>query len=324
MEINELNFNVDLETILQELRNQLAINHIPYLQKEPKQSRNSLQIQCPYHSDGQERNRSAGIRKSDGMFHCFACGEVHSLPEVISHCFGKRDMMFGWKWLIKNFATVSVEERDGVVLDYSRGSVRDMGVRDYVSEEELDSYRYEHPYWEKRRITEPWLLELFDLGYDKKTKCITFPNFDENGNCVFVARRSVKSKMFNYPPDVEKPLYGLWQLKQLDTFPESIIVCESMLDALTVWQYGKYAIALNGLCSDKQLAQLRKLPCREIILALDNDKAGIKAREKIRRAITNKLVYFYEIPQITREDGSVTKDINDLEKEEFLNLKKYL
>lgn len=330
-----MQFNAELDEILEEFRTQLHINGFPYLEKEPKRSGRSLQVQCPYHSDGQERNRSAGIRMSDGMFHCFACGEIHSLPEVISYCFGKSDLMFGWKWLLKNFATISVEERNELDLDFSRDSLRSVGDKNYVTEEELDSYRYEHSYWTKRKITDKYLIELFDLGYDPKTKCITFPVRDENGNCLFVARRSVQYKYFNYPKNVEKPLYGLYELKQVLAQREkyikpeyagidSVIVCESMLDALTCWQYGKAAVALNGTGNELQMKQLKQLPGRELIVATDNDTAGIKARERIRSTITNKLVYFYDIPRICRDNGDITKDINDLTKQEFLNLRKYL
>ena len=73
MQINEFVFNVEIEQILAELRRQLVLNGIDLLEKEPKQSGNSVQIQCPYHGDGKERRPSAGIRRTDGMFHCFAC-----------------------------------------------------------------------------------------------------------------------------------------------------------------------------------------------------------------------------------------------------------
>ena len=124
MTINGMHFEADLSDILTELQHQLALNHIPLLQKM-KDSGNDIYVQCPYHGDGQERRPSAGIRKSDGLFHCFACQEVHQLHEVISHCFGHYEDLigsFGFKWLCKNFATVSVEERKDVELDFSRSS----------------------------------------------------------------------------------------------------------------------------------------------------------------------------------------------------------
>lgn len=316
MQIDGFIFNAELETVLDELRNQLSINHIQLLQKAPKQSGNSLQIQCPYHGNGLERKPSAGIRKSDGMFHCFACNEVHTLPEVISHCFGHEDMgNFGWQWLMKNFATVQKEERKKVELDFSRVDNNTINNRSFVTAEELDSYRYYHPYWKKRGITDERIIELFDLGYDSATKCITFPVRDQQGNCVFVARRSVNSKYFNYPQGVTKPLYGLYELCISGIQAKEIVVCESMLDALTVWEYGDYAVAMNGLGNELQFKQLRELPCRELILATDNDEAGQKARARIRKYVRNKIIKEFVLP-----DGK--KDINELSKLEYKRLPK--
>ena len=347
MIINDVQFNCSLEDILTELVSQLRVNNIPLIAKQ-RDSGEHIQITCPYHSNGMERKPSAGLRKSDGIFHCFACGEVHTLPEVISYCFGHdEDLMgtWGWTWLLKNFAIVQVEERKDVKLDFNRNTNilhnnmgrqnMDNSDRDkrYITEEELDKYRYIHPYMYKRGLTDE-IIELFDIGYDVSTNCITFPVKDISGRCLFIARRSVVSKYFNYPEGVEKPLYGLYELelnsyvtkayKQLDGsvkfesgYPKEIIVCESMLDALSFWTVGKYAVALNGLGNELQFKQLRQLPCREIILATDMDERGLAARERIRKNLNDtKLIAEYFFPE-------GRKDANDCTKEELLNLKKY-
>ncbi len=328
MKIGDIQFNADLADILNELVSQLRANNIPYIQKM-KEIPSHIQIQCPYHGGGQERRPSAGIRKDDGIFHCFACGEVHSLPEVISYCFGYTDDVvgkFGWQWLLRNFATVQVEERKDVVLDFgnrgishvtrfnqdSDGLDRDKG---YVTEQELDKYRYIHPYMYKRGLTDD-VIHLFDIGYDSNTDCITFPVRDINGNCLFVARRSVKTKFFNYPKGVEKPLYGLYELSRLEKFPDEVYICESMLDALTIWCYNKYAVALNGLGNELSIAQIRKLPCRKVILATDKDEAGKKARIRLRKELNNKIVT--ELDYRTYPDHA--KDMNDMTREEFYAL----
>lgn len=331
MIINDIAFNTDLETILFELRKQLYANNVLLLQKM-KPTSTHVMVQCPYHNNGMERRPSAGIRKSDGVFHCFACGEVHSLQEVISYCFGYVDDVvgtFGWQWLLKNFATVQVEERKDVALDFSRVySGRSSTVnsdRQFVTEEELEKYRYIHPYMYKRRLTDD-IIELFDIGYDKDTQCITFPVKDIKGNVLFIARRSVNSKFFHYPCGVLKPVYGIYELYHGErnpdsigtglyqySFPDEVIVCESMLDALTCWVYGKYAVALNGLGTQEQFKQLRELPCRKLILGTDNDEAGQTARTRIRYNVKNKLITEFQLP-----DGK--KDINELSEDEFNNL----
>lgn len=314
MKIGENYFNCNLGDVLDELVSQLESNGIQLLKK-----RNNLQthimVQCPYHGNGQEKKPSAGFRKDDGKFHCFACNEVHSLPEVISYCFGKYDDVlgkFGLKWLQKNFQHLEVEQREALKLDLSRKKVKKESK--YVSEEELDSYRYTHPYLYERGMTDE-IIEIFDLGYDEVSRSITFPMRDVNGNTLFVSRRRVKYKRYEYPKGVEKPLYGIYEIyRQMLTNPDftgEVIVCEGMFDALTCWVYGKYAVALNGLGNDLQFEQLRKLPVRKLILATDMDSAGLKARERIRVQVTNKIITEY------RWNLKDYKDINAMSKQYF-------
>lgn len=316
MTINDVQFNVELIDILAELIGQLRANDIQLLHKW-KNGPTHIQVCCPYHANGMEHRPSAGIRKEDGVFHCFACNEVHSLPEVISYCFGYTDDVvgkFGWQWLLKNFATVQVEERKDVRLDWSRDSQRNSGKDiNYVTEEELNKYRYTHPYMYKRGLTDE-VIELFDIGYDSDTDCITFPIRDVLGNTIFIARRSVRTKFFNYPEGVEKPIYGLYELYKLPAFPNEVIVCESMLDALSFWTVDKYAVALNGLGNELQFKQLRELPCRKIILATDMDERGLAARKRIRMNMQNtKIITEYYFPK-------GRKDANECTKEELQNL----
>ena len=166
----------------------------------------------------------------------------------------------------------------------------------------------------KRRLTDE-IIELFDVGYDRDSECITFPVRDIDGNCLFVARRSVHTKFFSYPQGVEKPVYGLYELNNSNEKPKEIIICESMIDALTCWVYGKPAVALNGLGTETQFRDLNDFPIRKYILATDMDNAGIKARKRIKQGLKRKLVTEYVW------DVNKFKDINDMEKEDFLNLR---
>ena len=131
MIINDTMFNCELNEVLIELNRQLGIFD------KRRDSGNNIMVCCPYHN---ERRPSAGIRKSDGLFHCFACQEVHTLPEVISHVFNQDDIgAYGWKWLLKNFLTISVEERQDIPLDFERNTKYNVNVNiDRVSGEELD------------------------------------------------------------------------------------------------------------------------------------------------------------------------------------------
>lgn len=340
MQINGVVFSDDLFTILTELQTQLALNGIDLLGKM-RRSGDNIMVCCPYHAGGTERRPSAGIHVDTGILNCFACHEVHTLQEVISFCFGYTDDMigaYGWNWLLKNFATLEVEERKDVKLDFVRNSITNnytlednglvsknksdnsvLGVCDtdtdiYVSEEELDSYRYTHPYMFKRGLTDE-VIEMFDIGFDKNKQTLTFPVRDISGRCLFIARRSVKTKFFSYPKSTQKSLYGLYEIYKYAKNVKEVIVCESMLDALSFWTVGKVAVALNGTGDAHSYQQLRELPCRELILCTDMDNAGMKAREKIRQNVKNKLICEYFLPK-------GCKDANDCTKEELLALEK--
>lgn len=316
----------DLE-VLQELKRQLEFNGILRF-AEFKVGQRNIQFNCPIHNDGQERKPSCGISTVNqegtpaGTVHCFACGYTATLEEMVSHCFGRDDNgAFGKEWLIKNFLTISVDSRKPIELNLSRDKNSGI-VEQFITEEELDSYRYYHDYMYKRKLTDE-VIEQFDVGYDKHfelkdkegkvksvLRCVTFPVRDTNGNTLFIARRSVDTKFFHYPEDVQKPVYGLYELPK---DAKEIVICESIFNALTCYVYGKPAVALLGLGTPYQFEQLKKLSCRKFITALDGDDAGRKATVRLKKALgNNKLVTSFIIP-----DG---KDVNDLTFDEFKNL----
>lgn len=274
----------------------------------------NIMVCCPYpHGDHYDSNPSAGIKTDTGIFHCFACDKVASFPELVSNCFGYNDGgAFGWKWLYKYFTAVAVENRRELKLDMSRTNTSKVN-KIIISEEELDKYRYIHPYMYKRGLTDE-IIDLFDIGYDETADSITFPVRNINGECEFIARRTIKYKRFDLPKNIDKPLYGLYEVHQLDSC-EQVYVCEGLFDCLRLWCNDKPAVAGFGcLFSDFQIKQLRKLPARKLVLALDNDAAGRKGAEKLKSLVTNKLIVIAELPK-------GRKDIGECTDEEIKNLK---
>lgn len=328
-----LNYDVstDIYDIIDKLREDLRLSGSNLLEIDPKESGDYLLVQCPFHKDGQERHPSAQIRKEDGLFYCHNCKEVHSLPDLISYCLKTN----GKQWLMDNFDVTNPNNRRPKLL---KGLKKDEEVKTnlYIPREELKKYRFVHPYMYERKLTLD-IIRKFDIGYDSdftlitKDKngniikeshigeCITFPNKDQFGNILFIARRAINMKFFNYPRDVDKPVYGLYEIYREIKHGVNInkvYVCESMLDALAIWSWGKYAIALNGTGSAYQYDILNKCDIRMFILATDNDKAGKLARERFKEHIKNKFIR--EIDYTSYKD---CKDINEFTEEQFLNAK---
>lgn len=278
----------------------------------------NVQTNCPFHKNGQERKPSFGVNGEIDKCHCFACGWSGTIEEMISELYGyEDDGKFGKRWLIKRFNTVEIETRPNIMEGfnvrnntYTHRAHMDMGASiQAITEEELDKYRYTHPYMYKRGLTDE-IIERFDIGYDRERKEITFPVRDIEGRCVFIAGRSTERKFFRLPKGRDKPLY------QGDRFTTGIYrtayITESFLNCLTCWKYNKPAMAMIGTGNQKQYEILNKLPVREYILAFDPDEAGRKATERFKRYVHGKIIKELVYPD--------DRDINDLQ-EEFLNCK---
>ena len=327
MRIGSIEIKADLYKVIDKLRRQLKLSNSPYLSKEPKTSGDYLMVQCPYHKNGQENHPSAQFRLSDGLFYCHNCKKSHKLVDVIKHCTGED----GRDWLINNFNAVDIEDRE-VSFDFIKQE-DNLPVK-YISSEEYQKYRRIHPYMYTRKLTDE-IIKKFDIGYDENYildikdehgkvqsrksvgECITFPNKDEYGHILFIARRAINIKFFHYPENVDKPVYGLYEIyREIQNGKDikEIYVCESMLDALFIWVCGKYAVALNGTGSATQYEILRKADFRVYILAFDNDKAGQFARTKFKENVKNKI-----IKEVDYESYGSCKDINDMTEEQFLN-----
>lgn len=298
--------DVDVQKVISLLQNELLKRYNSLYFKSVKVTGRNIMVTCPFHGNHSESHPSMGINVDTGLFNCFTCGEKGSVEDFVSKCFRKDDNgEFGTNWLLSLFSDSVYSDRIGFNIQERKQFVP---VK-YVSEKELDKYRWYHEYMWKRRLT-PEIVELFDIGYDKDTECITFPVNDITGRCVFVARRSVNTKYFNYPKNSKKLLYGLDKCIN----ERVVYVCESCFNALTLWTYGLKAIALLGTGDEYQYDILKKTNIKKFVLALDGDKAGDRGIKRFYENLHDVcLISYIKMPR----DG---KDINDLTREQFFNL----
>lgn len=268
-----------------------------------KQTETDIILSCPLglHSD---KRPSAGISLDNGVFHCFACGSSYSLPRLVSVLLYDTEIRIqGETYLLEKFADFTVENRE-TAFKLPKREIRKPKEIQYVSEKELDRYAFYHPYILNRGISKE-VIDLFDIGYDKDRRAITFPVKDKQGRCLFIARRSVVGKEYNYPLGAEKPLYGVDVLARYGRLSEPLYITESMINCLSLWSYGFQAIALNGTGSAEQIEMLKELPYRRLILGLDGDNAGRKGTMKLYEALKKHKL-------ITRLKLEESVDINDI------------
>lgn len=277
----------------------------------------NLRVTCPFHKQGAENHPSADIYCGDspeveyGYLHCFTCGTSVNLPQLIEHCFDEKPG-FGKEWLIERFGDTFFQQDlllADIELNPSSTNVKENKILD---ESILQQYNYYHDYMWKRGLTQE-VVDRFKVGFNPKTQSLTFPVWDHKGNLIMVTERSVHTKRFHIPEDVEKPIYLLNFMLEDDV--DTLYLCESQINALTLQGWGYPAVALFGTGSKEQYALLNKLShIREYYLCLDGDEAGDKGIQRFVKNIRKDvLVNIVEIPR--------GKDVNDLSKKEFEQLK---
>lgn len=301
-------------------------------------SSNWRQMYCPFHNNGQEKKPSCGCALEEqvrngkiypaGFFHCFSCNAKHSLAEGIKEILTLKGNSIEAHPFLKPYIEGQVQTQldslipselmSGLVNKYAAESLkmRIQGRKPFVSEEELQSYRFTVPYMYQRKLTDS-VIDKYDVGFDgkfippgrkKPLPCVTFPVRDIQGRTLFICRRSIEGKFFNLPTDVEKPVYGIYELPP---GTKEVIICESIFNALTCVVYGKPAVALLGTGTQYQISQLRKLGVMSYVICLDNDEAGRKGTEKLKKALAGSaIIWSMTVPN----DG---RDVNNLSKEEF-------
>jgi DNA primase len=315
-----------INDIVKELRNEIRAEGVE-LMRDMKPTHRNIMITCPFHGEGKEKKPSFGISTTEtkegkrvypaGTCHCFTCGYSAELPEFVSNVLGYQDKgMNGYKWITSRFASVTVEQRRPLALDMSRSKEKDQLT--YITEEELESYRYSHPYMYFRKLNDK-VIEYFDVGYDQATDSLTFPVHDLTGGVVFVQRRAIGKKQFMNESIAAKGqvVYGLYHVYKNLSWIKEVVICESIIDALTCWVYRVPAVAtLGALPTTKQIELLNKVPVRKFITGLDNpliDKAGkdgsIRLAEQLGKT---KLINYLKFPE-------GVKDINEMTEEQFLN-----
>ena len=297
-------------------------------------------IYCPIHNNGQERKPSCGVLLHDqykdgrktpaGFTHCFTCSWAKSLPDTITEILKRKNIgKSGLDWLKENIPGFDEENVDFEYLlptelsstlqsTYALNYINSQIIsesKSYVSEQELATYRMTVPYMYQRGLTDE-IIEKYDIGYDSKfipegrkkpLPCITFPVKDENGNTLFLCRRSIEGKFFHYPKGVEKSVYGIYELPKNT---KSVLVCESCFNALTAIKYGYPAVALLGTGTSYEIDQLKRLGVPEFVLCLDGDDAGMRGAAKLKKALRSAaIVWTIQMPS--------DKDVNDCTKEEF-------
>lgn len=254
---------------------------------------------CPLaewqHASGHDYKPSFAVSVEEGRSwcKCFGCGFSGSMRDLInaSEKYGgvTPDEAIELRYL------VAMEEAKHYQI-LKRDGIRP-GLPQYLEE----ALNKNHPYWDKRGFDDSIRAE-WGLGYSPEENRALIPFFDLGGTLVGAVGRAIgdehpKYRVFPEGFDRSSFLFGEHRVTGEET---ALLLVEGYLDAVSASRYlppGFGVVALGSASpSDQQIRRLVMLS-NEVILGLDNDKAGILGTMKARRLIGHRA----KLSQITYE-----------------------
>lgn len=312
--------NYIIETPVIDIINRIRLVNTTGKLKDIQINGDNIVVTCPFHKDGFENTASGNIYiGSDidipyGFFRCFGCGKQCSFEKFVAECLNTSED-YAKKWLIMTFDSQIAAQK--IQLDEPINLLNKLKKQNTtkIDESVLNEYQNWCPYLATRGLNRE-VCEQFKIKYDPKMRQIIFPCYDEHNNLTALLRRSIDTKTFYIPSEIEKPIYGLNNIIKNNI--SKAIITEGPFDMLKGNMFGVPTVAMLGNISENQIEQLNKSCLKVVYTMFDNDESGKKFTNLLRKKL-NKRILFIEVPIPAGH-----KDLGELTYEEFWeNFNKY-
>ena len=320
---------MEKEPTIEELKNFLG----EYLELKGINTSSVFRCFSPTHED---KHPSMSFYKKGNICNCFACGEKYNIFSLVGMEYNLKGFkeqkekvieLYKNKELIQDINVTIYSKKNTKVELESAPQKKETKERKYP---ELDYYYLEC----KKRISKTDYLQRrgisievqdrYNIGYDPNFKnntwkaiiiptthySFTARNTDINSEDRL--RKVGKSEIFNY-----------WELEQ--NKKENFYIVEGEIDALSIAEVGKKAIALGSVNNVNLFINKLKndLPGNKFYLMLDNDEQGIKAQEELYNKMkelnlnieNTKILDKYKDPNefLVADRNNFIKALNELE-----------
>lgn len=259
---------------------------------------------CPFHYN--KNTPACEVSKEKGLFVCFSCGERGNLLDLVMRTTNRN--------YFEASRIISSAERS---IDFSSVIEKDIQVKEEF--EEFDSLTVDRlhnslmqneralAYFNGRNIFSD-AMKHFKLGYSEKQDMVTVPVYSHTNICVGFVGRSVEGKSFKNSTGLprNKVLFNLNNCKFKD-----IVIVESSFDAIRLWQLNIPAVATLGANLGKNQIKLLNKYAVRVILAMDQDEAGMKLMQNLNNNLT--------VPVLSMDFPDGVKDIGDMKDEQILS-----
>lgn len=224
---------------------------------------------CPLHQKRtgalEHRPDNWSINRVTGKHHCFSCGYAGSLPTLVVEV-GKVGLWEAHRLIREHDVELHIERQEDWQPLPSNQIEEQLEVFGPPPERAL----------ERRHLTRQ-SADRFAVRWDYENSAWVLP-ISGPGGALWGYQFKAADYVRNKPPGVKKSrtLFGLTSLQA-----DRAILVESPLDAVYLDSLGYPSVASFGAnVSDIQMRLLMER-CDEIMLALDNDMAGIKETRRL-------------------------------------------
>jgi DNA primase catalytic core len=282
---------------------------------------------CPIHDD-KNPSLCVNRKKNEWICHgaCKAKGDVISWVMHAEKCsFPKAVQMLqeGATGQVKQYGEKSMKLESPFTIEQTDQELLKTVVDFYSAR--LKQCPNGLAYLEKRGLVHPELIDTFQIGFVDRTLgyrlpptqikageeirerlkelgvlrkktghehlrgCIVFPLYDFDGNIVQMYGRRIDNGGKGDNPHfyMERPRGGIFNAPALKLYDE-LILCESIIDALTFWVAGyrnvTASFGVNGF-TDEMLDAIQNSNVKRILIAYDNDEAGNGAADELAKKL---------------------------------------
>ena len=285
---------------------------------------------CPFHDDA---TPSLKISTDKNVFNCFGCGASGTVidwmmkTQNVSFRHACETLMHDAGMIIENNAPVSP-----LTSSSDKQTILNQSINYY--HEVLKQSPEALEYLKSRGLNNPELIDTFKLGYANRTLGYKLPpktrkdgivirkklqavgilrssgheHFNgsivvpvvEDNNVLEVYGRKIRNNLRKGTP---KHLYlpgqhnGVFNAEGLK-HNEEVILCESLIDALTFWNHGfKNVTTSYGTAgfTDDILQAFKDNKIKRVLIAYDRDSAGNKAAEELAKKLNENNIDAYRI-----------------------------
>ena len=278
------------------------LEHIGIEDLQPRGT--EIGARCPMHekrTGERERNpRHFFINRRTGIFHCFSCEYSGSLPTLIIDQ-AKVGLWDAHK-LIRHF---------DVELGSDEVEIWEPPARSTDLEAQFAQFKPPPPRAVEKRHLQPTSIDKFHVRWDYGESAWILPIHGPGGESLWGWQAKAAEWVRNRPPGIHKAqtLFGIQV-----PIASSVMLVESPLDVVYLDGLGVPAMASFGAAvSDVQMRLIIER-FDELVLALDNDKAG---QAETRRLLENRWHHRFPISVFTYREGTKGKDPGELTRSEI-------